>query len=625
MRFLLYTFLIAFSLSNTLSAQDQKYTDSLKNAFNKQPDPIEKIKTAQKLFHAFKHKNKEEAFKYVNLGLELSKKNNDKIGEGLSYLSLAYHYRFLPNIDSSRFYFKKSIPTLKNNKKKQWMALNEYAIFETLQGDFDTALKLADEGLKVAIELKHGSHMVDNIQRKSTIYMDNGNFKLAMEEAIKAFKVLDTIVPENRTGKAIALGDIGRIEMLRGNYEKAIEPLKESLEIFKELKREVWVATMYMEVGNVYWYLEDYDEALNNYKESLAIGEAMKRDDYIATNLANMADIYSRKGDHMKALELLEKAQSITEKVGSINNLIINYNQIGDIAYRINDYKRAITNYTKALKLSDSIKALDVMRDSYSGRSKAYEKAGNYINALQDQREYQIVHDSIFNNITAKQIEELKTKYETEKKEAEIAMQEQEIKTLSQEVKISNLRKSLYAGGMISFIIICGLLFFSFKERIKKNRLEREKQEEIYRQEIEFKKKELASQTLHLVQKSTFIQELKENLEKIKKSPELFKVEFRRLVMLLKKESAEDKDWEVFKSYFSEVHNNFDIKLKNIFADISEKEMRLASFLRMNLSTKEIASMLNVLPDSILKSKYRLKKKLNLDKETDLNQFLNSL
>ena len=95
--------------------------------------------------------------------------------------------------------------------------------------------------------------------------------------------------------------------------------------------------------------------------------------------------------------------------------------------------------------------------------------------------------------------------------------------------------------------------------------------------------------------------------------------------MLLKKESAEDKDWEVFKSYFSEVHNNFDHKIKSIASDITEKEIRLASFLRMNLSTKEIASMLNVLPDSVLKSKYRLKKKLQLDKETDLTQFLNTL
>ncbi|MFT5847535.1 hypothetical protein [Psychroserpens sp.] len=56
-----------------------------------------------------------------------------------------------------------------------------------------------------------------------------------------------------------------------------------------------------------------------------------------------------------------------------------------------------------------------------------------------------------------------------------------------------------------------------------------------------------------------------------------------------------------------------------------DKESRLASFLRMNLSTKKIASMIDVLPDSILKSKYRLKKKLHLDKEEDLTQFLNTL
>ena len=81
----------------------------------------------------------------------------------------------------------------------------------------------------------------------------------------------------------------------------------------------------------------------------------------------------------------------------------------------------------------------------------------------------------------------------------------------------------------------------------------------------------------------------------------------------------------MFKSYFSEVHKNFDNILKSITGDISEKEIRLASFLRMNLSTKEIASMLKVLPDSVLKSKYRLKKKLGVEKEQDLGNYLNSI
>ena len=87
-------------------------------------------------------------------------------------------------------------------------------------------------------------------------------------------------------------------------------------------------------------------------------------------------------------------------------------------------------------------------------------------------------------------------------------------------------------------------------------------------------------------------------------------MEFRRIVMLLRKEDAADKDWEVFKSYFAEVHDNFDKKLVSIYKDITEKELRLAAFIKMNLATKEIAAMLNVLPDSVLKSKYRLKKKL---------------
>jgi len=65
--------------------------------------------------------------------------------------------------------------------------------------------------------------------------------------------------------------------------------------------------------------------------------------------------------------------------------------------------------------------------------------------------------------------------------------------------------------------------------------------------------------------------------------------------------------------------------LRTLFADISEKEIRLAAFLRMNLTTKEIAATLNVLPESVLKSKYRLKKKLHLDKETDLANFLKTL
>ena len=318
MKNLFLSILALFFLSQNAFSQNIKLIDSLITVFETSTINAEKVKATQTLFHKFKHENPEKAYEYALKGLELSKTNNNKKGEGLGYLNLAYYYRYLPNNDSSRFYFEKSVKTLNsedNLKNKLWLSLNEYAIFETIQGNFEKALKLADEGIKVAIEIKHGPHIVDNIQRKSTIYMDMGNFKLAMEEALNAIKVLDTTKPENKVGRAIALADIGRIDMLRGNYEQAVKPLEKSLKLFKLLDRDYWIATMYMEVGNVHWYLKDYDKSLVNYEESLAYGIKMYRDDFIATNYSNMADIFSRKGNHNKALDLLNKAQEITKKI----------------------------------------------------------------------------------------------------------------------------------------------------------------------------------------------------------------------------------------------------------------------------------------------------------------------
>ena len=91
---------------------------------------------------------------------------------------------------------------------------------------------------------------------------------------------------------------------------------------------------------------------------------------------------------------------------------------------------------------------------------------------------------------------------------------------------------------------------------------------------------------------------------------------------LMKIEDNADKDWEVFKSYFADVHDNFDHKLRAVTPDLTETELRLASLLKMNLTTKEIAAIMKVQPDSVLKSKYRLKKKLKLEKEMDLVGYL---
>ena len=599
-------------------SQENKTLDSLLKVFNNQPDGIEKVKTSQKLYNSYKHKNPDKAFRYANFGLTLSKKINYKSGEGLGYLNLAYYYRFLPNIDSTRYYFKKSVNTLQNTKNQEslWSALNEYAIFETLQGNFNKAIKLADQGLEVATKMKHGNHIVDNIQRKSTTYMDMGKLDLAMKETLNALHVLDTIRPENKLGKAIVTGDIGRIEMLRGNYKEALKPFNSALNTLKELKNDHWTAVLYIELGNLHWYMKDYDEALKNYQLSYELGEKMNRDDFLASNLANMADIYSKKGDNKKALEHLLKAQDITKKIGSVNNLIINYNMLGDIYYKTKDYNKAIYNHTQAIKLADSIKALDVIRDGYSGRSKDYEKTGNYLAALQDQRQYQIYSDSLFNEAKAKQIDELKTQYETEKKDQQILLQEEALSLLKQKSKNENLIRILLIVGLLFSLTA----FYAIKQKLKRSKAEKDKVD----LELAFKKKELTTHALHLAKKNEVLEGLRQKAEELK-TTENNKNGYQQLIRTINFDLKDDNNWENFSKYFQEVHKDFNSNVKEKFPEVTPNELRLMSLLKMNLSSKEIANILNISPDGIKKARYRLRKKLNINSDNSLQDFVLSL
>jgi tetratricopeptide (TPR) repeat protein len=453
--------------------------------------------------------------------------------------------------------------------------------------------------------------------------MDKGNYTLALNETLNALRFFEEVGDKVRKGDALL--QLGQIEYKLGNFNASLAYEEEAFAIYRDEDDKVYQSYAANHAGLAAEALGDMQKAEEYQRAAMTLAQEMGVKSVLSTALRDLGRIHAKKGLLNDARTFLEESYKVSESTGIQLDIASSLKELAQVDYQSNEFSEALNKMDRVIEMTESIGAISILGQSYRERSQIHESLGKYTNAIADLRTYQIINDSIFNSRKSQQIEELKTIYETEKKEAEIALKEEEINTLNAQAKVNRLTKGLYAGGMASALALSGLLVFGYRQKMKKNKIAREKQEEIYKQEIAHKKKELASQTLHLVQKNTFIQELMDNLENIKNSPEKFKMEFRRIVMLLKKENASDKDWEVFKTYFAEVHNDFDQKLKTIYPDISEKEIRLAAFLRMNLTTKEIAATLNVLPDSILKSKYRLKKKLELDKETDLVAFLSSL
>ncbi|MCE2771495.1 MAG: LuxR C-terminal-related transcriptional regulator, partial [Saprospiraceae bacterium] len=83
-----------------------------------------------------------------------------------------------------------------------------------------------------------------------------------------------------------------------------------------------------------------------------------------------------------------------------------------------------------------------------------------------------------------------------------------------------------------------------------------------------------------------------------------------------------EKDWQIFESNFNEVHEIFFKKLKHQFPDLTPGDLKLAAYLKMNLSSKEIAPLLNISIRGVENKRYRLRKKMNLEEDDNLTNFM---
>jgi len=143
--------------------------------------------------------------------------------------------------------------------------------------------------------------------------------------------------------------------------------------------------------------------------------------------------------------------------------------------------------------------------------------------------------------------------------------------------------------------------------------------------EVRHKNQELALATMHLVQKGEMMTTLQEELEKSlgKKQPaQALHEDIRRIIRTLQLDTQLDADWDHFAIHFDSVHGDFLKRLRERFPQISLNDLRLCAYLRMNLSTKEIANLLNISVRGVEGSRYRLRKKLGLPNDANLAEVM---
>jgi len=284
------------------------------------------------------------------------------------------------------------------------------------------------------------------------IYIEKGNYKIALTKALKAIELFEEI--NNLTRKADALKQVGDIETALGNNTSALKYYENAFKIYDDFDDITYMAYTANSIGIVYKELNDFANAKKYQNMGVSFAREVNDKMSLSNALHNLGELFLIEKNYKKASELLTEAKEISEKENIPQSIINAYNGLAKVDYGLNKPNNALNKIDKAIAIAKPIGALPQLKELYAYRSLLLEKVNKNKEAIFYLKESQKLHDSIFSLKESQQIEELKTIYETEKKEAEITLQEQEIDALNTKAKNDKLTISLYSIGMFSVLAI---------------------------------------------------------------------------------------------------------------------------------------------------------------------------
>lgn len=402
------------------------------------------------------------------------------------------------NVNQSNIYAKQAIIYLGkiNSSTKAKIAAKIYrtiALNYYYNGNNDSSLIACQKALVLSKKLKDDKEIADSYLSMQTAYREMGRYDKAIEVCSQALKHYDII--KDIKGKAKSTLNIGILYDDQLQPEKAIKYLSSACNLFKEIKDTAQIANAITRLANVYKETSSQDTAKTMYLEALKLFESINHKRGIAViynNLAGLNNIISSS----EALKYYEIALKARMELGDKVSVCMIYNNIGAEYMNEKKYEKAIEALQKGLLIGEEIDTKQNLLNIYHALAGCYHKLNKNKEAYSYIYKYSSLKDSLFNKESLEKIEEIQTKYETEKKEQEIIMlnntnsiKELEIKKNKAEISKQNQQKLIIVFVLI-FVIIIGVIIY-------KNYLKTKKAKEI----ISYQKKEIEHQRNEVIEK----------------------------------------------------------------------------------------------------------------------------
>ena len=603
------TLIAVLFLSLFTTAQNQQKVDSLLNIITKSKIDTVKASAYLKLGKLYEYTNPELLLENAKKGLLIFEKNKDYLGQSKALGQITSYYNSVGKLDSAMIYANKASKSalIAQDSIKSAALMTNVVYLNFATGNSKRALGIADSLLPILKHLNGSKEMADLYTHKSQYYNMEGYPNLSLDMTYKALEIYKRF--NKKQSEAMCYMLIGNVYQGEGSHKKAIVSFNEGLKIFDSLDNKIFIAQAKSYIGDSHLGLKDYEKAESYLNEGLELSKALNFNANIGRSFLNIGRL------KLAQKKFDDAISHFKEGLSSYKSINIPYNEtraqyhLGEAYYKKGDYSKALSHLNSSITISDRINDPARKMDALLLKSLSYEALGNPKNALLSFRANKKISDSLFNVENRRKTEELQIQYETEKKEQQIQIQKNAIELLKTKNEVSDLQRLMLALALALALIAV----YAFYQRNKRNKIAKEKAVV----DLEFKTKELTTHALHLAKKNEVLNDLKQKA-KILKADADADPGYQMLIQTINFDLQDDNNWENFSKYFEQVHKGFNEKAQQQFPTITNNDLRLMALLKMNLSSKEIANILNISSDGIKKARQRLRKKMGLSSNESL-------
>jgi tetratricopeptide (TPR) repeat protein len=326
----------------------------------------------------------------------------------------------------------------------------------------DSAIALAKLGLQLSIKAKQRKFEERTLSILGVAYANEDNYPKALEYDLKSLKISEEIGDLKGIGNEYI--SIGIIYFYQLNYSKSLEYYAKALETLQKIGDKSGEQACYVNMGNTYFHLSNYSKSLENHFKALELSKETGEMLGVANSLMNIGITYSSLNDNLKALEYFRNSLKISREIGDKNGMGNCYGNMSELYNRLANFKLATMYGDSGFQIAKEIKDIEGEMLYYENRATSLAKSGRYKEAYENHVKFKQLTDSIFNEENSKQLGDMKTRFEVEKKETELkAKADAQQVITNEEKKRQQLIIYVVGGVLVMVIVFSGFLYNRFR------------------------------------------------------------------------------------------------------------------------------------------------------------------